>query len=124
MLSWFVDNQVKELVLARKRVVEESDVEIRPERIPSSSLDENVCISSIQKYFSIDAWSAVEQVLEVVKRNPVWFCGSCAKKINDDTDNSILCESCLSWFHFNCVGLKTSPKAKKWYCRQCHLNVK
>ena len=65
MLSWFV-NQVKELVLARKRVVEESDVEIRPERIPSSSLDENVCISSIQKYFSIDAWSAVEQVLSLL----------------------------------------------------------
>ena len=121
MLSWFVDKQVKESVLSRKRVVEESDVEIRPERIPSSCLDENICIQSIQKYFSVDAWAAVEQVLEVVKRNPVWFCGNCARRIDDDTESSIICESCLSWFHFDCVGLKKSPKSRQWFCRQCHI---
>ena len=50
MLSWLLDCQVKEAVLARKRVVEEEDVEIRPERIPSACLEEDVCIQSIQKY--------------------------------------------------------------------------
>ena len=39
-----LDHQVKEAVLARKRLVEEEDVEIRPERIPSSCLEEDVCI--------------------------------------------------------------------------------
>ena len=121
MFAWFIDNQVKELVLARKRLVEEADVEVQPERIPSSCLDENVCINSIQKYFSRDAWTSVEQVLQVVKRNPVWFCGSCAKRINDDTDSSIICESCLSWFHFDCVGLTNPPKARQWFGCQCHL---
>ena len=122
MLSWFVDSQVINPVITRKRVVEEADVEIRPEKIPSSCLDENVCINSIQKYFSADAWAAVEQVLEVVKKNPAWFCGSCAKEIDDNTEDSIICDSCLSWFHFNCLGLKKPPKIKEWFCRQCHVN--
>ena len=30
MLSWFLDHKVKEAVLARKRLVEEEDVGIRP----------------------------------------------------------------------------------------------
>lgn len=23
------------------------------------------------------------------------------------------------WFHFRCVGLKTAPTTKKWYCDDC-----
>ena len=122
MLSWFVDSQVRDSVIARERVVEETDVEICPEKIPSSCLDENVCIHSIQKYFSADAWMAVEQVLKVVKNNPAWFCGSCENKIDDSTEDSVVCESCLSWFHFNCLGLRKAPKTKEWFCRQCHVN--
>ena len=44
ILSWYLDSQVKEAVLVRKRLVEEEDVEIRPERIPSACLEEDVCI--------------------------------------------------------------------------------
>ena len=77
-------------MLARKRLVEEEDVEMRPE---TSCLDENVCIQSIQKYFSEDAWAALTQVLEVVRKNAVWYCGSCSKAINADIDDSIVCDS-------------------------------
>ena len=77
MLSWFLDHQVKEAVLARKQLVEEEDVEIRPERIPSACFEEDVCIQSIQKYFSIDAWCALTNVLDVLRSNLVWYCGIC-----------------------------------------------
>ncbi|KAL1447539.1 hypothetical protein MTO96_044255, partial [Rhipicephalus appendiculatus] len=39
-----------------------------------------------------------------------------------DTGKMIACDgaSCeYKWFHFSCVGLKRTPKAKKWYCPQC-----
>ncbi len=111
---------MKEAVLARTRLVEEEDVEIRPERIPASCLDKNVCVQSVQKYFSEDAWAALKQVIEVVQKNAVWYCGVCTKAIDDDAENSIMCDSCLSWFHFCCVSLKKSPKCKQWFCRQCH----
>ena len=120
ILSWFVDCQIKEAVLARKRLVEEEDVEMKPERISASCLDENVCIPSIQKYFSEDAWAALTQVLEVVRKNAVWYYGTCSKVINDDTENSVVCDSCLSWFHFNCVALRKRPKSKQWFCLYCH----
>ena len=100
MLSWFLDHQVKETVLARKWLVEEEDVEIRPERIPSACL-EDVCIQSIQKYFSRDAWCALTNVLDVLRSNPVWYCGIC-----DEAEKSIKCHSCLTWFHFHFTCIK------------------
>ena len=121
MLLWFVDLQVAEAALTRKQLVEECDVEVRPECVPSSCLDENVCLTSIRKYFTPDAWCAVMNVVESMKKNAVWFCGSCTKSICDDTENSIVCESCLTWFHFECVSLKKHPKCKQWFCRKCHV---
>ena len=119
MLSWFLDRQVKEAVLKRKRLVEEEDVEIRPERIPSACLEDDVCIRSIQKYFTADAWCAVTNVLDVLRSNVVWYCGICAKEINDEIEDSIKCDSCLTWFHFQCARIKKCPKVKEWFCRHC-----
>ena len=120
ILSWFIDKNIKDVALSRKRLIEEHEVEIRPECIPSSCLDENVYLPSIQKYFSEDAWLAVTNVVEIVKKNTSWYCGACSKAINDETEDSIHCESCLYWFHFTCVAIKTAPKKKEWFCRQCH----
>ena len=66
MLLWFVDLQVAETTLARKKTVEECDMEVRPECVPSSCLDKNVCLTSIQKYFTPDAWCAVVNVVESI----------------------------------------------------------
>ena len=123
MLSWFLDRHVKEAVLARKRLVLEEDVEVRPERIPATCLDEDVCIQSIRKYFSTDAWCTLTNVLDVLRSNLVWYCGLCAKEMCDETENSIKCDSCLTWFHFQCVGIKTGPKAKEWFCRHCRSSA-
>ena len=41
--------------------------------ISASCLDKNVCIPSIQEYFSEDAWAALTHVLEVVRKNAVWY---------------------------------------------------
>lgn len=100
ILSWFVDCQVKDAALTRKRLIEEDEVEMRPEWIPASCLDDNVFVPSVQKYFSPDAWIALMNVLETVKKNAVWYCGACEKAIDDEKENSIVCESCLNWFHF------------------------
>ena len=115
ILSWFVDRQVKDAALTRKRLIEEDEVEMRPERIPASCLDDNVFVPSVQKYFSPDAWIALMNVLDAV-----WYCGACEKAIDDEKENSIVCESCLNWFHFTCVSIKKNPKQTEWFCRSCH----
>ena len=106
MLQWFVDSQVAESALTGMKIVEECEVEVRPNKVPSSCLDENVCLRSIQKYFSPDAWSVVCNVVDTIRKGPVWYCRRCTMAICDETENSIVCESCLMWFHFVGVSLK------------------
>ena len=79
ILSWFVDRKVKDVVLTRKRLIEEDEVEMRPERIPSSCLDENVFVPSVQKYFTANAWIALTNVLETVIKMPYGIVESALK---------------------------------------------
>ena len=30
-----------------------------------------------------------------------------------------MCESCLTWFHLDCMSLKQHPKCKVWFCLAC-----
>ena len=44
MHNWFVDPDATERVTRGGDLIEEEEVECRPERIPRKCLDENVCI--------------------------------------------------------------------------------
>ena len=77
-----------------------TNVEVCSGTISSSCLDENVCIESCWKYFSPDAWVSVKAVVEVGKSHPIWYCGQCRNLIDDDMEDSKVCDSCLKWFHF------------------------
>lgn len=57
MLQWFVDSQVAEYrsALKEKKIVAKCEVEVWPNCVSSSCLDENVSLTSVQKYFSPDA---------------------------------------------------------------------
>ena len=48
-----------------------------------------------------------------------FYCDRCTRPISDDTQSSLVCECCLGWFHFQCLGIKQPPKAKLWFCRKC-----
>ena len=119
MLEWFVGARIAKSAIEGK-LIEEEEVETRPEHVSASCLDENVCIRNIQKYFTYDGWEALTHVVEALKRQTVWYCGRCTNVINDDEEDSVVCDLCLTWFHFRCTGLKKAPKASKWFCRQCH----
>ena len=49
----------------------------------------------------------VEAVNEVFISNPAWYCGLCLEPINDESESSIICDSCLTWCHFH---LKSFPR--------------
>ncbi len=46
------------------KLIEENEVEVRPEKLPDAAIDENVDVHLIRKYFTSDAWLLVEDVLE------------------------------------------------------------
>ena len=46
------------------------------------------------------------------------------KPINDDSESSIICDSCLTWYHFQCANISTNPKRKIWFCRDCYADCR
>ena len=118
MMSWFVDGEKVTNAMHNDVLIEEVDVEVRPERVPIKCLDENVCIATIRKYFTNDAWELVENVMKTMKKKQVWLCASCYVDLGNS--ESIVCESCLDWFHLRCVSMKKPPKKKDWFCRGCY----
>ena len=90
MLLWFVSSVEAEIwCLGRKGLIDEDQVEIIPERVTESSLDQNMSLSSCKKYFTEDSWLALEGDVTAILNNPSYYCGRCTRPICDDTENSI-----------------------------------
>lgn len=121
MLGWFVDDSVVERVTRGDDLVQEKEVESRPEKIPRKCLDENICIDKIRKYFTFEAWSVLENCVCTLRTQDIWFCASCSTDLKNGM--SLACDNCLEWYHLKCVGLKRVPKAKHWFCRSCHTGT-
>ena len=77
MLNWFVDQEVSERATRGGDLIEEDEVECRPEKIPRKCLDDNVCIGQIRKYFSFDAWNLLEATMETMHTRGSWTCSVC-----------------------------------------------
>ena len=116
MLRWFVDEQVVQKALKGKKI-EEREIESRPEYVSPSCLDDNICLEEVRRYFTEEGWLLLQDVVAVLQQNPKWHCARCLREANEGT---ICCDSCLQWYHFECVGLKDSYKSRRWFCRPCH----
>ena len=68
--------------------------------------DENVNWKVFQKYFTVGAWALIRFLINSLSEHPIWDCGIC----QDDLGhlNCIVCESCLTWYHLECVGLNAN----------------
>ena len=99
-------------------VIEECDVETKPECISSCILDECVNLADVKGRFSEDAWTCLEETLKVKQTTCVWVCDVCTEPFAKD-QRSIVCEHCLLWKHFKCVGVKRASKKNSWFCSQC-----
>ena len=120
MLSWFVDQCKMKLVLRKEKLIEENEVECRPERISNAILDQSVDVHLIRHYFTTDAWLIVQDVLQRKRDHHVWICQGCNHDLDEGESEAIMCDSCLEWFHFGCVGIIKRPKLRYWYCRDCY----
>ena len=120
MLEWFVGKEVATSAINDKKLIEEDQIEVRPEKISDGVLDENVDIHLIRIFFTNDGWMLVKEVVEQKKLRTVYVCKNCYHDLSET--QSVVCEHCLCWFHMKCVGLLKEPKAKYWYCRQCHAS--
>ena len=119
MLEWFVDVKIAASTLKNPDdLIQEENVEVRPDKLPDGVLDENVDVHLVRRFFSQDAWLLVMDVVKQKQANPVYVCKYCLHDLGEAA--SIVCDHCLSWCHMKCVGLRQGPKMKHWYCRSCH----
>ena len=89
-------------------LIDEDQVEVRPENLPDTVLDENVDVHLVRRYFTNDAWLVIKDVIKQKSSNPVYTCKTCFHDLSESV--SIVCDHCLSWFHMNCSGLTQRPK--------------
>ncbi len=120
MLKWFVDSEVAFQVQRNRVLIEEEQVEVCPELFPDAIMDENVDVHLIQRYFTSDAWSLVEEVVHRRKENFIYLCKHCSHDVHESA--SLACDHCLSWFHIKCLGLRKEPKMKYWFCQGFHTS--
>ena len=94
-MLWFVDPIIAEAAISRKALIKEDQVEIRPEKVTAYCLDPQVCLEICKKYFTKQAWLAVEDIIATIKGSPLWYCGRYTSLIYDETESSIQCDSCF-----------------------------
>ena len=109
ILSWFVGMDAAEAAMKGK-VITEDIVETIPENVNNACIDECVCMQSVKRFFTNNAWKTVEAILTIKQEGCHYYCTICELEINDDQDESINCSSWLGWMHFKCTGLKSSLK--------------
>ena len=125
MLSWDLKADDVQKALSGT-LIDSSAIEKRPDCVSSSILDECALefLSSIQLYFTSDAWKTVHKVIDAKKNQHIWPCAVCQKSTNEEnkTGSAIACDSCLLWSHRKCVGQKDDSllKARYWYCSSCN----
>ena len=85
MLKWFVNDEVAIQVQRNMVLIEEEQVEVRPE----PPMDENVDVNLIRTHFCNDAWLLVQEVVALL-------CKHCSYDVHKFA--SLACDHCLSWF--------------------------
>ena len=71
ILSRFVHNDIATSAIMEGRIIEEEDVEVRPEKVPTVCIDENVCLETCRKHCTTDAWLVIMDVVAAIRNNPV-----------------------------------------------------
>ena len=117
ILRWMLpDGLIKKVV--QDELLECDDLSSNLLEFSPNLLDENVNWASVQRFFTKAAWIQITDKMAELQRDPKWKCGAC----HDDLllSPSVVCESCLVWYHLKCVGLTAAPKKTLWFCRSCY----
>ena len=57
----------------------------------------------------------------------IYLCPQCEQVVLEEPEitapeqNSVCCDRCSSWYHYQCVGISCAPKDQEWLCSSCLL---
>ncbi|KAH8020414.1 hypothetical protein HPB51_001712 [Rhipicephalus microplus] len=118
ILTGIAGQEAAARVLNEGGILDESDIEVRPEELASALLDHRVSLPKLKKYFTAKAWLLLSSSLAVKKKGDIWSCAQCKKK-DDGEIKMVLCDQCLEWFHWPCASVKKEDLKRHWFCMKC-----
>ena len=63
-MPWFVDSPEIESALKTSGLIQEHQIEYRPEKVSNAVLDKNVNVHLVRRYLTDDAWKLIEDVVK------------------------------------------------------------
>ncbi|KAL3235934.1 hypothetical protein MRX96_048284 [Rhipicephalus microplus] len=90
ILTGIAGQEAAARVLNEGGILDESDIEVRPEELASALLDHRVSLPKLKKYFTAKAWLLLSSSL-----------------------------ACLEWFHWPCASVKKEDLKRHWFCMKC-----
>ena len=118
MLSWFVSPNHVIVALAGSKLTKDM-VETIPEQVDNACVSDNVCLATIRRFFTADAWKCVQSVVSAKQQSCTYVCNVCQCDIDDSHEPSINCDDCLSWVHLRCTASGKTTKKRQWFCVKC-----
>ncbi|KAL3243899.1 hypothetical protein MRX96_019488 [Rhipicephalus microplus] len=119
LLTGIVGETTSSRVLNCGYIIQEADVEVRPELLPSGLLDYRVQMRQLQHHFSEEARQLLTSAVSIKKKNELWLCHACQERDSGEI-KMICCDHCLQWFHWTCAAVKQADAKKKlWFRRPC-----
>ena len=113
MLCWFLSDSVAGNCLRPGNLLTTEEIK-RPFDVSNSCRDKKVQLSIIRKYFIEAGWKDLQTVVKSVKRM-AWICSVCHVELQASNALQISCDSCLTWMHASCVGVRKTPKSKNCF---------
>ena len=68
------------------KVITEDTVETIPENVNNACIDECVCMQSVKRFFTDDAWRTVEAIMMIKQERCSYFCKICELEIRAETN--------------------------------------
>jgi hypothetical protein len=85
-------------------------------QISTCVLDKAVDVNLVKHFIDVNAFSELTKRI-ADKSNTNYTCSTCEGDLSDV--RSVGCDACLHWQHYSCAGIKTEPKLKYWFCKNC-----
>ena len=104
MLSWFVDDNVITKAINQEVLINDKMVN-KDKAQQHSALADDLNFNVIKKYFTTRGWKAIKCCISSYRKTKVFNCNGCFKLFNKQS-NSMQCDKCLMWYHWECVALK------------------
>jgi len=123
LLKWIVkDKKIVTEMLYKNYIIDDIEYLCYQDEMHSGIFEEDVELDMVKHFFSKQLWKSLLNIIKIKRKEVVWICPTCQKDIG--CKQSILCDSCLTWFHIKCdSSIKPKPKTSDWFCSQCYKNV-